>query len=201
MNQEQYKLGWRIACWSTLAITLCSLLSIVSSVFGILQAISLGAVAFGFFTVCNELVKAQSPAATPMKSAYSLLFIISGLFLISSILGMTVKIDSLSDGKALLIFAGLFEVGCGVLFIKFKAQITEALKQIGIVNGLFGAGILVYAIALIVVGFGFFVFGIAPSTGSLGLCGITTILGGIAALVGAIIWIVGMFQVTEQATK
>ena len=201
MNQEQYKMGWQIACWSTLAITVCSLLTIVTSVFGIIQAVALGAVAFGFYTIDNELVKANSPAAAPMKSAYSLLFIISGLFLLSSILGMTVNIKDVDGGKALLIFAGIFEIGCGILFIKFKNFIAEAFKHLGLENTLFGAGIMIYAIALIVVGFGFFVLGIAPSLGTAGLCGITAILGGIAALIGSILWIVGMFQVTEKATK
>jgi len=201
MNKQQYTLGWQIACWSTLAITVCSVLTILTGVFGIIQAVAVGAVGFGFLTAANELVKEGQPAATEMKAAATTLFIIAGLYLLGKILGMTVAVDSLSGGKAILIFSGLLQIAAAIFVIMFKNKIVIALSHLNINNGLFGAGILVYAIGLIVVAFGVFIFGLAPSVGTLGMLGVFAILGGIAALVGAILWIIGMFQVTEKATK
>lgn len=201
MNQQQYKLGWQIACWSTLAIPVLSVLNFITVVFGIIGALAIGGVAYGFLTASNELVKEGRPAANDMKAAAMTLFIVTALNLLGTILGMTVKIDSVEGGKALLIFAGLLVIACAVFMIMFRGKITAAITQLGITNGLFGAGILVYAIGQIVAGFGWFIFGLAPSTGTLGACAIFTILGGITILVGAILWIIGMFQVTEQVTK
>lgn len=200
MNQQQYKLGWQIACWSTLAITVCSVLTIITGVFGIIQALAVGAVGYGFLTVANELVKEGNPAANEMKAAATTLFIVAGLFLVGKILGMTVKVDVTST-TAIFIFAGLLQMASAIFVIIFKNKIVPALRHLNIENGLFGAGILVYAIGLIVVAFGLFIFGLVPSLGTLGMLGVLAILGGLAALVGAILWIIGMFQVTEKATK
>lgn len=201
MNQEQYKLGWQIACWSTLAITVCAVLTIISSIFGIFSAVAIGAVGFGFLTAANELVKQNQSAANELKAAATTLFIVFGIYIIAMILGTTVKVNSVSGVNAVIIFAGLLLFAVAAFTIIFKNKISIAIRHLNIDNSLFGAGILVYAIGQIVVGFGFFIFGIAPGEGTLGLLGACTILGGIAALVGAILWIIGMFQVTEKATK
>lgn len=201
MNQQQYKLGWQIACWSTLAITVCSVLTIITGVFGIIQALAVGAVGYGFLTVANELVKEGNPAANEMKAAATTLFIVAGLFLVGKILSMTVDVNSMSSGKVLIIFSGLLQIAAAIFVIMFKNKIVLALRHLNIENGLFGAGILVYAIGLIVVAFGLLIFGLITSLGTLGMLGVLAILGGLAALVGAILWIIGMFQVTEKATK
>lgn len=169
--------------------------------FGIIQALAIAAVGYGFLTAANELIKEAHPAATEMKAAATTLFIVAALNLVGIILGMTVKVDSVSGGLAVLTFAGLLLIACAVFLILFKGKITTALTHLNLINGLFGAGILVYAIGQIVVGFGSFLLGVAPSTGTLGVFGVFGIIGGITALVGAILWIIGMFQLTEKVTK
>ncbi|MBD5210909.1 MAG: hypothetical protein HDS54_08970 [Barnesiella sp.] len=201
MNQQQYKLGWQIACWSTLAIAVCGLLSIISHIFGIFQAVAIGFIGYGFLTASNELVKDGNPAAAPMKSAATTLMIISGLNIIGAVIAATAKYESFSDVTIVVAFAGLFEIACGVLVIMYKNKIGEAIRHLNIENGLFGAGILVYAIGLMVAGFGMFVLGISPSLGTLGMFGVLAVVGAITALVGEILWIIGMFQVTEKAVK
>lgn len=201
MNQQQYKLGWQIACWSTLAITVCCLLTLVTNIFGIISALALAGVGYGFWAAANELVKAGNPAANDMKAAATTLYIVAALQILGAILAMTLKPNDVSGLLATGIFAGLLVIACGIFIIMFKGKITSALNHLSLSNGLFGAGILVFAIGQIVVGFGTFIFSISPSVGTLGLLGVLGILGGIAALVGAILWIIGMFQVTEKATK
>lgn len=201
MNQQQYKLGWQIACWSTLAIAVCSLLSIVTNVFGIISSLAVGAIGYGFWTASNELNKAGNPAATEMKTAATTLFMVAAINIIGMIISVAVKPSSASGFSFILVLAALFVIAGAILLIMFKNKIAVALRHLNIENGLFGAGILVYAIGSILVGFGLFLFGVAPSVGTLGTLGVLTIIGGIAALVGAILWIVGMFQVTEKATK
>lgn len=201
MNQQQYKLGWQIACWATLAIPVCSVLNLVTTVFSIIAALAIGAVGYGFLTAANELVKEGRPAATDMKAGATTLFIVSALNLVGAILGMTVKVSSVSGGLTVLIFAGLLVIACAIFLIMFKGKISNAITHLGMSNALFAPGILVYAIGQIVAGFGWFILGLSPSAGTLGACSIFTILGGITALVGAILWIIGMFQLTEQATK
>lgn len=201
MNQQQYKLGWQIACWSTLGIVVCSVLTIISSIFGIIAALAIGAIGYGFLTASNELVKEGQPAANEMKAAATTLFIVCALQLLGSILVKVANPSSVSGGLTLLIFAGLLVIACGVFIIMFKNKISIAISHLGLENGLFGAGILVYAIGQIIVGFGSFILGLSPSAGTLGAFGILALLGGLAALVGAILWIIGMFQLTEKVTK
>lgn len=202
MNQQQYKMGWQVACWSTLAITVCSVLSIVTGIFGIFSALAIAAVGYGFLTAGNELVKDSNPAGADMKAAATTLFIVAALNLLGVILAMTVDVgDVVNHGLAMLIFAGLLVIACAVFIIIFKNKITSALTHLNLINGLFGAGILVYAIGQIVVGFGSFLLGVAPSFGTLKTFGVFSIVGGITALVGTILWIIGMFQLTEKVTK
>lgn len=201
MNQQQYKLGWQIACWSTLAIPVLSMLNFVTVVFGIIGALAIGGVAFGFYTASNELVKDGHPAAIDMKSASTTLFIVTALNIIGTILGATADVDSVSSGLAILIFAGLLIIACAIFMIMFRGKICSAINHLGINNALFGTGILVYAIGQIIAGFGWFLLGISPSKATLGAFVVFTILGGITVLVGAILWIIGMFQITEKVTK
>ena len=199
MNQQQYKTAWQIACWSTLAIVVFAVLNLISGVFGILGTLSIGAIGAGFLMASNELVKAGNPAANDLKAAAMTLFIICGLGLLGTIIAAAV--DPLSNGKAILIFAGLLTIASGVFAIILRNKIAVAFNGLSLNAGLMPAGILVYAIGQIVIGFGFFIFGIAPSTGTLSVMGVLALLGGLAVLVGAILWIIGMFQATEQATK
>ncbi|MDE6199117.1 MAG: hypothetical protein K2L55_00915 [Muribaculaceae bacterium] len=201
MNQQQYKLGWQIACWSTLAIAVFSLLSIVSSVFGIISSLAVGAIGYGFFTAANELTKAGNPAATEMKAAATTLFMVTAINIIGMIIKVAVNPNSVSGFSFIIVLASLFVIAAAILIIMFKNKIAVALRHLNLENSLFGPGILVYAIGCILVGFGFFLFGISPSVSTLGTLGVLTVIGGIAALVGAILWIIGMFQLTEKATK
>lgn len=199
MNQQQYKTAWQIACWSTLAIVVFSVLALISGVFSILSTLSIGAIGAGFLMAANELVKAGNPAANDLKAAAMTLFIICGLGLLGAILAAS--IDPLSNGKTILIFSGLLTIASGVFAIILRNKIAVAFNGLSLNAGLMPAGILVYAIGQMVAGFGVFIFGIAPGAGTLGIMGVLALLGGLAALVGAILWIIGMFQATAQATK
>lgn len=199
MNQQQYKTAWQIACWSTLAIVVFSVLALISGVFSILSTLSLGAIGAGFLMAANELVKAGNPAANDLKAAAMTLFIICGLGLLGAIIAAS--IDPWSNGKTILIFSGLLTIASGVFAIILRNKIAVAFNGLSLNAGLMPAGILVYAIGQMVVGFGVFIFGIAPGAGTLGIMGVLALLGGLAALVGAILWIIGMFQATAQATK
>ena len=201
MNQQQYKLGWQIACWSTLAIAVCQLLFIATNVFGIISAIAVGAVGYGFYTAATELEKSGNAAAIEMKASATTLFMVAAINIIGMIIGVAVKPSTASGFSFALVFAALLCIAAAVLIIMFRNKITLALRHLNLENGLFGAGILVYAIGSIVAAFGVFIFAVAPSLSTLGSMGVLAIIGGIAALVGAILWIIGMFQLTEKVTK
>lgn len=201
MDFQKYKLGWTIALWSTLAIAVFGLLSFITMIFGIFQVIALAGVGYGFFAASQELEKAGNPSGVPMKNAAFTMFIVAGISLVSSILMASIDLDKIiNHGAALVIFGGLLMMAYAVFLFIFKGKLGIALDSLGLKAGIMLPGLLVYAIGTIVAGFGYFVFGLAPGLGTLGMAGVLSVLGGLAALVGEILWIIGMFQTTGVAT-
>lgn len=200
MNQNLYKTGWTIACYSTLAAGVFSLFGLFSSIFAILTAISLAGVGYGFLSASNELDKAGNESATAMKSSAITMFIVSGMYLVAGILYATTH-SSLSGIAITIALAGMLFIAAAVFLFIYKGKLISGLRHLNIMNSLFGIGIMLFAICLCVVGFGYFLLGIAPGKGTAGICGVLTILGGIGQLVGAVLWIIGMFQITSAATK
>ena len=194
MDQKQYNTGWQLAQWATLGVAVCSLLGVFVDFFGVLSSLSIGVIGVGYFLSANELVKASHPAAELLKKGAIFLFIITGLNVLSSIIVATNNVHSVSG-------AFLFVIGVGVLMLMFKKNMSAAFEKLNLNQGLFSAGILVYAIGSFVLGFGLFIFGIAPSLGTLGMMGVLSVLGGLGMFVGAVLWIIGQFSITAQATK
>lgn len=201
MDQKQYNTGWQLAQWATLGVAVCSLLGVFVDFFGVLSSLSIGVIGVGYFLSANELVKASHPAAELLKKGAIFLFIITGLNVLSSIIVATNNVHSVSGAFFAVAMAGLFVIGVGVLMLMFKKNMSAAFEKLNLNQGLFSAGILVYAIGSFVLGFGLFIFGIAPSLGTLGMMGVLSVLGGLGMFVGAVLWIIGQFSITAQAIK